>query len=81
MIINSIYTHKEIFLRQLISNSSDTIDKIYCKDLTDDSLTFNKENYYIKVTDDKENRFLKVSDTGTGMTKEELVSRAIPVYY
>ncbi|SKC72083.1 molecular chaperone HtpG [Maledivibacter halophilus] len=72
MMINSIYTHKEIFLRELISNSSDAIDKIYYKDLTDDSLTFNKENYYIKVTADKENRVLKVSDTGIGMTKEEL---------
>lgn len=72
MMINSIYTHKEIFLRELISNSSDAIDKIYYKDLTDDSLTFDKENYYIKVTVDKENRMLTVSDTGIGMTKEEL---------
>ena len=72
MMINSIYTHKEIFLRELISNSSDAIDKIYYKDLTDDSLTFNKENYYIKVTADKENRMITVSDTGIGMTKEEL---------
>lgn len=72
MMINSIYTHKEIFLRELISNSSDAIDKMYYKELTDDSITFDKENYYIKVSVDKENRILKVSDTGIGMTKEEL---------
>lgn len=72
MMINSIYTHKEIFLRELISNSSDSIDKMYYKDLTDESLTFNRENYFIKVTADKENRILKVCDTGIGMTKEEL---------
>ena len=72
MMINSIYTHKEIFLRELISNSSDAIDKIYYKELTDDSLTFNKENYYIKVIVNNENRTLKVADTGIGMTKDEL---------
>lgn len=70
--INSIYTHKEIFLRELISNASDAIDKIYYKALTDDSLSFNKDNYYIKVVPDKDNRVLKISDTGIGMTKEEL---------
>lgn len=72
LMINSIYTHKEIFLRELISNASDAIDKIYYKALTDDDLSFNKENYYIKVVADKENRLLKISDTGIGMTKEEL---------
>lgn len=72
LMINSIYTHKEIFLRELISNASDAIDKIYYKALTDDSLSFNKDNYYVKVTPDKENRVLKISDTGIGMTKEEL---------
>ncbi|KUO48738.1 MAG: molecular chaperone HtpG [Desulfitibacter sp. BRH_c19] len=70
--INSIYTHKEIFLRELLSNSSDAIDKVYYKVLTDDSLTFNKENYYIKLEHDKKNRVLKISDTGAGMTKQEL---------
>ncbi len=70
--INSIYTHKEIFLRELISNSSDAIDKIYYKALADESLSFNKDSYYIRITADKENRILKVSDTGIGMTKEEL---------
>lgn len=72
LMINSIYTHKEIFLRELISNASDAIDKIYYKALTDDSLTFESDNYYIKVSADKDARTLKVMDTGIGMTKEEL---------
>ncbi|MCC9021968.1 molecular chaperone HtpG [Bacillus nakamurai] len=72
MMINSIYTQKEIFLRELISNASDAIDKIYYKALTDDSLTFDQDNYYIKVTADKDARTLTVADTGIGMTKEEL---------
>lgn len=72
LMVNSIYTHKEIFLRELISNASDAIDKIYYKALTDDSLSFDQNNYYIKVEPDKENRILKISDTGIGMTKEEL---------
>lgn len=72
MMINSIYTQREIFLRELISNSSDAIDKIYYKALADDSLVFNKEDYYIKVTADKANRTLTISDTGIGMTQEEL---------
>jgi molecular chaperone HtpG len=72
LMINSIYTHKEIFLRELISNSSDAIDKMYYKALTDESMTFNKDDYYIKITVDKDNKTLTISDTGTGMTKEEL---------
>lgn len=72
IMINSIYTHREIFLRELISNSSDAIDKIYYKALTDESLSFDKDSYYIKVDVDKQNRILKISDTGIGMTKEEL---------
>ncbi|QOS77386.1 molecular chaperone HtpG [Paenibacillus sp. JNUCC31] len=72
MMINSIYTQREIFLRELISNSSDAIDKIYYKALTDDTLVFNKEDYYIKLTIDKENRTLTLTDTGIGMTQEEL---------
>ncbi|MED1490365.1 molecular chaperone HtpG [Bacillus smithii] len=72
MMIHSIYSQKEIFLRELISNASDAIDKIYYKALTDDSLTFDKDNYYIKIIPNKENRTLTILDTGIGMTKEEL---------
>ncbi|MED4964547.1 molecular chaperone HtpG [Heyndrickxia coagulans] len=72
MMIHSIYTQKEIFLRELISNASDAIDKIYYKALTDENLTFDKDSYYIKITPDKENRTLTVSDTGIGMTEKEL---------
>lgn len=72
MMINSIYSQKEVFLRELISNASDAIDKIYYKTLTDDSLTFDRENYYIRLEADKDNRTLKVMDTGIGMTKEDL---------
>lgn len=72
LMINSIYTHKEIFLRELISNASDAIDKVYYKALTDDSLKFEKDSYYIRLDVDKENRILKISDTGIGMTREEL---------
>jgi molecular chaperone HtpG len=74
MMINSIYSQKEVFLRELLSNSSDAIDKIYYKALTDDSLRFNKESYYIKVIPDKTNRILTITDTGIGMTQEELES-------
>ncbi|MGR9526727.1 molecular chaperone HtpG [Priestia megaterium] len=74
MMINSIYSQKEVFLRELLSNSSDAIDKIYYKALTDGSLRFNKESYYIKVTPDKTNRILTITDTGIGMTQEELES-------
>lgn len=72
LMINSIYIHKEIFLRELISNASDAIDKLYYKELTDDSLKVDRDKYYIKIIPDKKNRTLKVSDTGIGMTKEEL---------
>ncbi len=72
MMINSIYTQKEIFLRELISNASDAIDKIYYKALTDDKLVFDKDSYYIKVIPDKNRRTLTILDTGIGMIKEEL---------
>ena len=72
LMINSIYTHKEIFLRELISNSSDAIDKIYYKALTDSDIEFNKEDYFIEIEADKESRTLKITDTGIGMTKDEL---------
>lgn len=72
LMINSIYTHREIFLRELISNASDAIDKIYYKTLSDESLSFDKESYYIKISADPQNRILKISDTGIGMSREEL---------
>ena len=72
MMINSIYTQKEIFLRELISNASDAIDKIYYRALTDDKLVFNKDDYFIKVKPDKASRTLTITDTGIGMTKDEL---------
>ncbi|WEZ07104.1 molecular chaperone HtpG [Priestia flexa] len=72
MMIHSIYSQKEIFLRELISNASDAIDKIYYKALTDESLSFEKDRYFIKVTADKEKRTLTIKDTGIGMTQEEL---------
>ena len=72
MMIHSIYSQKEVFLRELISNASDAIDKIYYKALTNEEITFEKDNYYIKIEADKDNRLLKIKDTGIGMTKEEL---------
>ncbi len=72
LMIHSIYTQKEIFLRELISNASDAIDKIYYKALTDDSLVFDKDNYYIRIDIDKDNRLLTLTDTGIGMTQEDL---------
>ena len=72
MMINSIYTNKEIFLRELISNASDAIDKLYYKSLTDPSVGMNKGDFRILLTRDKDNRLLTVSDNGIGMTKEEL---------
>ena len=72
LMINSIYSHREIFLRELISNASDAIDKIYYKALTDQNLVFDQDNYYIKVAADKDTRTLTVLDTGIGMSKDEL---------
>ena len=72
IVINSIYTNREIFLRELISNASDAIDKVYYKTLGDSSLTFNKDDYYIKIKPNKEERTLKISDKGIGMTEKEL---------
>lgn len=72
MMINSIYTNKEIFLRELISNASDAIDKLYYRSLTDKKVSVNKEELEIRVTIDKENRTLTISDNGIGMTEEEL---------
>ncbi len=72
LMINSIYTHKEIFLRELISNANDALDKLYYLSLTDENISFDKENFYIRIAADKEARTLTVTDTGIGMTKEEL---------
>ncbi|MDO5649530.1 MAG: molecular chaperone HtpG [Gallicola sp.] len=72
LMINSIYTNKEIFLRELISNASDAIDKLYYKTLSDDNLEFNKEDYFIEIKIDKENRTLTISDTGIGMDEKDL---------
>ena len=72
MMINSIYTHKEIFLRELISNASDAIDKLYFKSLTDTSVGMNKSDFAINLSVDKEKRTLTISDNGIGMTEEDL---------
>ena len=72
MMINSIYTHKEIFLRELLSNASDAIDKLYYRSLTDGDVQISKDNLEIRLSVDKENRILTVEDNGIGMTKQEL---------
>lgn len=72
LMINSIYTHKEIFLRELISNASDAIDKLYFKSLTDDKVGLNKDDFAIEIKTDKTKRTLKISDNGIGMTEDEL---------
>lgn len=72
LMIHSIYTHKEIFLRELISNASDAIDKLYFRSLTDDSVNMTKSDFAIEIIPDKENRTLTIKDNGIGMTKEEL---------
>lgn len=72
MMINSIYTHKEIFLRELISNASDAIDKLYFKSLTDDSVKLNRDDFKILIDIDKDSRTITLTDNGIGMTAEEL---------
>lgn len=74
LMINSIYTNKEIFLRELISNASDAIDKIYYKSLTDSSILVDKEKLEINLSVDKEKRTITIEDNGIGMNKEELES-------
>ena len=72
LMINSIYTNKEIFLREIISNASDAIDKLHYRSLTDKSVKIKKEDFAIDIKIDKESRSLIISDNGIGMTKEEL---------
>ena len=74
LMIHSIYTNKEIFLRELISNASDAMDKMYYRALQDDALEFRREDYYIEIFPDKEARTITIRDTGIGMTREELDS-------
>ena len=73
LMINSIYTNKEIFLRELISNASDAMDKMYYIALNDKNVKFNHEDYFIRITPDKENRTLTIEDNGIGMIEDELV--------
>lgn len=72
LMINSIYTHKEIFLRELISNASDAIDKLCFISLTDDKVGLSREDFKINLTIDKDNRILKIEDNGIGMDKDDL---------
>jgi len=74
LMINSIYTHKEIFLRELISNASDAIDKLCYLSLSDGSVGMGRSDFYIRIEPDKEKRLLKVSDNGIGMGREDLES-------
>ncbi len=72
LMINSIYTHKEIFLREIISNASDAIDKLAYTALTDENVGLSREDFAITITRDEENRVLTVSDNGIGMSREEM---------
>ncbi len=72
MMINSIYTHKEIFLRELISNASDAIDKLYYQSLSNNAGGLNRSEFKIRIETDKDSRILKISDNGCGMTRDEL---------
>ena len=72
MMINSVYTNREIFLRELISNASDAIDKLYYKSLTDKKVDLDKDDFMIRIDIDKDNRILKITDNGIGMSEEEL---------
>ena len=72
LMINSIYTHKEIFLRELISNASDAIDKLCYKSLSDEGSGLSRSDFYIRISTDEANRTITIEDNGIGMTAEEL---------
>ena len=72
LMINSIYTNKEIFLRELLSNASDAIDKLYYKSLTDNTIEVNRDDFSIKIDIDKDDRKIIITDNGIGMTDLEL---------
>ena len=72
LMINSVYTNRDIFLRELISNASDAIDKLYYKSLTDDSVELDRDEFLIKIDVDKDDRVITITDNGIGMTDEEL---------
>ena len=72
LMINSIYTHKEIFLRELISNASDAVDKLAYQALTDESVGLSRSDFAIRLSVDKTAGTLTVSDNGIGMSKEEM---------
>ena len=72
LMINSIYTHKEIFLRELISNASDAIDKLYYRTLEDGATGLSREDFFIRIDLNKDARTLTITDNGVGMTQEEL---------
>ena len=74
LMVNSIYTHKEIFLRELVSNASDAIDKLYFRSLTDESVGLSREDFVIRITADEATRTLTISDNGCGMSAQELES-------
>ena len=79
LMINSIYTNKEIFLRELISNASDAIDKLYYKSLTDENVKLNHKDFEITIRIDKDNRTLTISDNGIGMTDTELEENLVTI--
>ena len=81
LMINSIYTHKEIFLREIISNASDAIDKLCYLSLTDDKVGLTRDQFEIRLSIDKEHRLLTVSDNGIGMDEAALENLLLPAFH